>query len=207
MSSSNKPPKKKKQQLKNSDIVAPGGNYGYGYSGVVASFNTAISKYVNYTNAKTVAALANNQKEIVETKTVKNLTSSYEKTIKNLSSNYKEVIKNLSDNQTKVVTGLSRNHTDIIKTMNNNKVKKSKDMHDVYGKDDLIKMLAISNINVMNKLLDHVTSTSKAKNTSRDNMVNQLLDYLMNSNNNKSKKNDLDKFKKTLKLLNKEQTQ
>ncbi|CAG8744838.1 2515_t:CDS:2, partial [Dentiscutata heterogama] len=77
-------------------------------------------------------------------------------------------------------------------------VKKSKDTHDAYGKvidsmqtnynkrlqsqDDLIKMLAVSNINVTNKLLNHVTSTSKAKSASGDNM-------------------------KTLKLLNKEQTQ
>ncbi|CAG8751118.1 4370_t:CDS:1, partial [Dentiscutata heterogama] len=112
---SNKSSKKKKQL---SDIAAPGGNYGRGKSGVVASSNTAISKYANYTNAKTVKTLAAKQKEIVETltieqnksiqkmnndnanliksisndqkKTVKNLTSSYEKTIKNLSDNHKE---------------------------------------------------------------------------------------------------------------------
>ncbi|CAG8719151.1 7452_t:CDS:2, partial [Dentiscutata heterogama] len=60
------PPKKKKQQLKNSEIAAPGGSWGRGYSGVVASSNTAISRYANYTNAKTVETLANNQKEMVE---------------------------------------------------------------------------------------------------------------------------------------------
>ncbi|CAG8728650.1 4311_t:CDS:2, partial [Dentiscutata heterogama] len=153
-------------QLKSSDIATSGGNYERGHSGVVASSNTAISKYANYTNAKTVETLVAKQKEIVET-----LTTQQNKSIQKLNNDNAKLIKSISNNQKKtVVMSLSRNHANVVKTMNNNDVKKSKDTHDAYRKDDLIKMMITSNINVMSKLVDHVTSTSKAKNISRDNM-------------------------------------